>query len=108
MFGQNRLSAQRTAKVRLVKDWAREALSLPEETVVMATELQCTEPGCPPLETVIAVMRAGGGPQQFKIHKALDALVYEDVKTGAARMLRGEHPDHEGDNAPLPAPELAR
>lgn len=62
----------------------------------MATELRCTEPGCPPLETVVALMgEAGTGQRQFKIHKALGAVSYEDVGSGAAAMLRGEPQRHD-------------
>ncbi|MBX3226982.1 MAG: hypothetical protein KIT84_41040 [Labilithrix sp.] len=70
-------------------------MSLPEEAVVMATELRCTEPGCPPLETVIAVMGDAGGRRQFKIHKAIEAVTYDDVERGAAGMLRGEPHRHD-------------
>lgn len=101
MFGQERSSPERAARVRTLKEWTREALNLPEDAVILATELRCTEPGCPPLETVIAVMRVGDDRQQFKIHKPIDDVVYEDIEDGAARMLRGERHVHtaEADDA---------
>jgi len=105
MFNQGRSSPERAAKVRTIKDWAREALSLPEEGVVMATELRCTEPGCPPLETVVAVM-GDGESRQFKIHKGIEDVTYEDVERGAASMLRGVA-HHHGPPAP-PAPPTER
>jgi len=103
MFGQTRASPERTAKVRAIKDWAREALALAEDVVVMATELRCTEPGCPPFETVIAVMHERGHRQEFKIHKPLEEIAYPDVEEGAAAMLRGEHHAHEVDPEPTTA-----
>ncbi|MFO0742418.1 MAG: hypothetical protein U0270_41475 [Labilithrix sp.] len=90
MFGRDRSSPERAAKVRTLKEWTREAMSLPEDAVILATELRCTEPGCPPLETVVAVMRVGDDRQQFKIHKPLADVVHEDIVDGAARLLRGD------------------
>jgi hypothetical protein len=110
MFGQSRAAPERSAKVRSIKEWAREALHLPEDVVIMATELRCTEEGCPPLETVIAVMREDGAQQQFKIHKALLHVLYEDVEEGAARMLRGEEHNHRSptDHPSEDPPKVAR
>jgi hypothetical protein len=56
----------------------RQMLMLPEDAVVMITELRCTEPGCPPLETVIVVM-ADGESKQYKIHKAMVDLQDADL-----------------------------
>jgi hypothetical protein len=94
MFGQSRACPERSSKVRSIKEWAREALHLSDDVVIMATELRCTEEGCPPLETVVAVMHEDGAQQQFKIRKALVDVLYEDVEEGAARMLRGEEHEH--------------
>lgn len=94
MFGQERSSPERAARVRTLKEWTREALNLPEDAVILVTELRCTEPGCPPLETVVAVMRVGDDRQQFKIHKPIADVVYEDIEDGAAQMLRGEAHAH--------------
>ena len=88
------MSPERLARVRLLKEWARHALALQEDTLIMATELRCTEPGCPPFETVIAVMGKGAKRQQFKIHKEIGDVLREDVEDGAARMLRGEPHKH--------------
>jgi hypothetical protein len=53
MLGRTKSSPERTAKVRLIKDWARESLQLADEVIILVTELRCIEPGCPPLETVV-------------------------------------------------------
>lgn len=39
-----------------VKGWFRKSFGIGEETSLMVTELRCSEPGCPPVETVIAVL----------------------------------------------------
>ena len=41
--------------------------------------LQCTEEGCPPIETVIAIMETPGKPRQYKIHKPLAEVKQTDI-----------------------------
>jgi hypothetical protein len=49
------------------------------EDVIFATELHCTEPGCPPLETVLTLLPATGGRFEAKIHKAAAEITDEDL-----------------------------
>lgn len=63
-----------------LKSAVRSRFGLDAETRVMLTELQCTEPGCPPLETVIAILVAGAN-RQWKVHKALRDLTPQDIAT---------------------------
>lgn len=65
-------SARVRALVRNVVD------DLVDDVRILVTELACTEPGCPPTETVIALMHPGT-PQQFKIHKPLREVTKDDV-----------------------------
>lgn len=65
-----------------VRAWVRAALP-GDDVTVLVTELSCTEPGCPPTETVIALMYPGR-PQQFKIHKPLDLVTHADVTSALA------------------------
>lgn len=62
-----------------IKDWVREVFQVADDTTVMVTELQCTEPGCPPLETVIAIMKSGDAKTQHKLHKPLATVTHADV-----------------------------
>ncbi|MCG9128827.1 hypothetical protein JT359_14650 [Candidatus Poribacteria bacterium] len=62
-----------------VKSWVSQAFDLSEDVSVMITELQCTEEGCPPIETVIAIMVTPGKPQQYKIHKPLAEVEQTDI-----------------------------
>jgi hypothetical protein len=66
-------------RISEVKEWAIEVFRLPADVSVMLTELRCTEPGCPPLETVIAILDQPGKPRQYKIHKAIADLTFADV-----------------------------
>ena len=62
-----------------VKSWVSEAFDLSEDVSVMITQLQCTEEGCPPIETVIAIMDTPGKPRQYKIHKPLAEVNQTDI-----------------------------
>ena len=66
-------------KIAAIREWAAEVFRLPPEASVMVAELRCTEPGCPPLETVIAILDQPGQPRQFKIHKAIADVTFADV-----------------------------
>lgn len=68
------------AHLAAIKSWVSEALALPDDVTVMVTELRCTEPGCPPLETVIAVLQPGLPPEQRKLHKASAAISADDIR----------------------------
>jgi hypothetical protein len=67
------------ALVARMKAWAAEAFALDENVTVMVTELRCTEPGCPPLETVIAVLSPNEPVRQYKIHKGLREIARDEV-----------------------------
>lgn len=47
--------AQREA----IRGWVRKCLSLDEEAVIQVNEIACADPGCPLVETVIAVFEDG-------------------------------------------------
>jgi hypothetical protein len=82
--------------VAAIKRWAADAFQLTEDTTVMVTELRCTEPGCPPLETVIAFLHPQADTRQIKIHKALCDVTRDDVLTIAAAQGRRTHHEHNG------------
>ena len=66
-------------RVRHIKEALRAALSLPDGTTVTVNELTCLEEGCPPIETVVALLRPDAPPLQHKLHKPTDALDAEDL-----------------------------
>ena len=66
-------------RVRHIKAALRAALSLPDGTTVTVTELACLEEGCPPIETVIGLLRPDAPPLQHKLHKTTDAVDAEDL-----------------------------
>lgn len=65
------------AKLAQIKTWVYETLALSPDIPVSISQLHCTEPGCPPMETVVAVM--SNPVKQYKIHKPTGALEYMDI-----------------------------
>jgi hypothetical protein len=66
-------------KILQIRSWVKDRLDLDEETIVMVSELRCSEPGCPPLETLIAVLDGPGQRRQFKFHKAIADMTTNDI-----------------------------
>ncbi|MEO1392367.1 MAG: hypothetical protein AAFV90_05615 [Cyanobacteria bacterium J06634_5] len=60
-----------------LKSWVYETLALDQTVPISISQLKCTEPGCPPLETVIAVMSQP--PQTYKIHRPAAEIERADV-----------------------------
>ncbi len=50
-----------------------------EHVTVLVAELACTEPGCPPIETMIALLD-DGGRTQHKVHKPVAEVTLDDVR----------------------------
>ena len=75
-FGQKSHKAS-SQEIQQVKQWIYQALQLDEEISISLSQLECTEPGCAPIETVINVMTSP--VQQYKIHKSIAEIEYSDV-----------------------------
>lgn len=45
----------------------------------MVAELECSIPGCPPRETVIAFWTAAGERRQFRLFKTVDTVAADDL-----------------------------
>jgi hypothetical protein len=73
-------------KVAAIKAWVREGFDFPDQPIFV-TQLNCTEPGCPDLETVIAVLAEGGPPVQFRLYKSITDITRDDITALA------EHPE---------------
>lgn len=64
---------------RQIKEWAREVFATGEEATIMVSELRCHEPGCPPVETVIAILEGAGEPRKYKVHQASADVTRDDL-----------------------------
>jgi hypothetical protein len=73
-----RSTSSASAHIRQIKSWVAEAFALPEGATVLVTELRCAEPGCPPLETVIAIL-SDRERRQFKLHKSAAEIDRADI-----------------------------
>lgn len=93
LFGSKKVVGN-SQRIRDIKSWVSNQLHLGEDVGLLVTELQCTEPGCPPVETVIALLRSNGEKTQFKIHCALLEMTQADVVKVLGHNL---NPDEKGD-----------
>jgi hypothetical protein len=75
MLGLTRRTSNDQVATERVREWTRARFALTDETV-MVSELACSVPGCPPIETH-AVFWTAAGRHHFKIFKPL-AQVTED------------------------------
>ena len=66
------------SQIKQIKTWVYQELKINTETPISINQLQCHEPDCPPIETVIAIMNTP--PQQYKIHKPVSQIVEADIK----------------------------
>jgi hypothetical protein len=74
-----------------VKNWVAASFALAEDVTVMVTELRCTEEGCPPIETVIAILDTPGSPRQYKAYKPLAEITAEDIAAVASGTSAHHH-----------------
>ncbi len=62
-----------------VRVWTRQRFGLGEESPVFVSEVACSLPGCPPLETVVGFWTAEGIRHHFKVFKPVLAVVEDDL-----------------------------
>jgi hypothetical protein len=79
MLGPDR-DPRRTAAIRNLKHLASLLFGAAEDDTILVSELCCTEPGCPPVETVVAHLRAGAAPRRVKVHKPVVEVSEDDLR----------------------------
>ena len=72
--------------INVIKAQVVAALRLLEEATVMVTELACTEEGCLPVETVIAIFQTATQKIQFKIHRSLSEITMREIQEMCAQQ----------------------
>jgi len=66
--------------LRELKETVRALLGLDEDTAVMVRELASTEPGCPPLETVVAVLPMDGEARRWTLHHPAEQITEAELR----------------------------
>ena len=61
-----------------MREWTRDRFRLAEDETIMVSEVSCTIPGCPPLETLVVFWTAQGR-HHFKVFKPLANVVEDDL-----------------------------
>ncbi len=77
-------SAERVAEAERVKTLAREVFALSPEDGVTASEIACADPGCPDMETVLLIMRAGQPTRAVKVPKRMADVDRADLAAALA------------------------
>ena len=73
-----RRSADHSATIECVRAWARARFALADDETVMVSEIACTVPGCPPIETHVVFWTAAGR-HHFQVFKPLAEVVEDDL-----------------------------
>ncbi|WP_223281090.1 hypothetical protein [Streptomyces antnestii] len=55
-------------------------LDLDDDSAVVVRQLTCTEPGCPPVETVVAVLPMDGDARRWTLHRPADQITEDDLR----------------------------
>jgi hypothetical protein len=71
-------SVDHSAALERVRGWTRARFALGEDDTVMASEIACTLPGCPPIETHV-VFWTTAGRHHFQMFKPLVDVVEDDL-----------------------------
>jgi nitrate reductase delta subunit len=61
-----------------VREWTRARFKLTDDETIMVSEIACSVPGCPPIETHVVFWTAAGR-HHFKIFKPLPEAVEDDL-----------------------------
>jgi hypothetical protein len=78
MMRWRKVGPDHDAAVDRVRDWTRARFALTDDETVMVSEVACSVPGCPPIETHLVFWTAAGR-HHFKIFKPLAAVIEDDL-----------------------------
>jgi nitrate reductase delta subunit len=78
MLGFTTKSPDRAAAVGRLRGWTKARFALTGDETVMVSELACSVPGCPPIETHVVFWTAAGR-HHFKIFKPLADANEDDL-----------------------------
>ena len=68
----------RAAAIARLRSWTKARFALTDDETVMVSEIACSVPGCPPIETHVVFWTATGR-HHFKIFKPLTQVTEDDL-----------------------------
>lgn len=79
MLGSIKKSPEHLQALDRVKEQTRERFRLSVQDVILVSQVTCSLPGCPPLETVVAFWTSDTRRHHFKIFKPVQEVVEDDL-----------------------------
>ncbi|CAN1536564.1 hypothetical protein MCEMSEM23_01593 [Rhabdaerophilaceae bacterium] len=76
---RRKVSPSNTIRLQ-IKTWVEGIVGQDPPLSLTISEIDCADPGCPGLETIILVMREGEATQAVKITKGMDVITEDDVR----------------------------
>jgi hypothetical protein len=61
-----------------IKEWVRAHFKLPDDITVLVAEIYCDQPGCAPIETHVAVLKASGR-EQYRLMRPMKEVIKQDI-----------------------------
>ncbi len=78
LFASSRPVNGRLEKIETIKGWVRAHLKVEPETAIMVKQVECHDPSCPGIETVVALLEYRR-IQTFKLAMPISALQEHDL-----------------------------
>ena len=85
-------SVERAALASRLKAALSAALVLGEGDALAVNEIACADPGCPDMETIVLVMRAGAPTRALRVRRPMEAVGPEDIAALAEEERTGRPP----------------
>ncbi len=79
MLGNFQKSPAQLDAMNRIEAWTRVRFTLAPQETVMVSELACSLPGCPPLETVVAFWTLDKTRHHFKVFKRAEEVLESDL-----------------------------
>ena len=67
--------------IKRLKEAISDCFKIPETTTLAVAELNCQEPDCPPVETLITAHKEDGTLETWRIGKRIDDIEAQDILT---------------------------
>ncbi len=85
LFGLFKAKKPDPAVISAIKTHVFEALGHPEGMVIAVNEIDCNDPACPGVETVILIMATGKKTEACKIDKRMEDVTRADIATALGK-----------------------